>query len=266
MSGYAKLVGDKIRGSGAIVPIGSTVLVMIVVGFVLWMQDNYSSYVAVRGMQVQYHRDGLGEFGNLLIDASIIAKAFLPQGVATVAFAVFLLMEPESRSEHIYRWSSLVIGVGAMIYDSHTGYKFYINPGVASSIWEGWGNPILRPYYTDALIHAIMYDAIGSEFLLSITVGIFGVIATDYAREMGKMMKALGELRRALTPAPISLPGRGNKKNKGRPNTAYNPTPMPGAPQNNQPKRAPRHAGRPGRRVSPLGGRPASVDIPMWDD
>ena len=216
---YARTVGGKIRDSGAIVPIGFTVVLMIIVSGDLWIMDNYSSYVAVREMAVNTIRDGMTGWGVFFVQSSFVAKAFVPQGLATIMFSVFLLMEAESSAEVFAKWASLVVGIIAWTYDGWTGYIFYLHPVVAEiPMTVGYNNPMYTEYYRDALINAVIYDALGSEFLLSITVGIFSVIAADWTNQVRNLLSSLSG-----TVGQINLPsfnrgnGRGGRGGGGTP-------------------------------------------------
>jgi hypothetical protein len=188
---------------------------MIVVSGILWIMDNYSSYIAVISMDVITTRPGTGWFGDALIYASFLAKAFIPQGLATVMFSIFLLMDtPDTGTERFFKIASLVVGILAWIYDGWTGYIFYLNTDVVGTItlWYGIQDPVLYTYFRDALINAVIYDTLGSEFLLSITVGIFGVIAADYIDQMRSLSKSL----RGAT-AGIQWPARPSVSQEQRP-------------------------------------------------
>lgn len=191
-----KKIGDRIRGSGFIIPIGWLLILACGATLVTSLSDFYTSYRGVGDLPIQPADPG-NEFELALRWLYVICVALIPQLVTVIGSFAGLALLPENTEEQWIRRAAISFALVAVLIDVFTGYYYYIKPEYASFIpLLDWGDAAVREAQISALVMSAGVDTLFSEVGFTVAWGLTFEVWHDWLLQWRRVLNQLNELQK----------------------------------------------------------------------
>lgn len=178
-----KKLGDKVRGSAFVVPLGFFLSLASIALLIINIRDWYTSWLGIDMIPV-YHAgsaEGATDAEVWIYALSRIALSLLPQLFTVIGAYSALALDPDTDEERMLRRGAVIVTLIAIGFDVATGYFYYLPRDVEVITWEhrAW-----------ALFMAGLVDTVFSEIAGAWVWGLLLEIGGDFQEQYDDKIRA----------------------------------------------------------------------------